>query len=220
LTALIVWGSIAALLTAFLTMKVGARMSFGDGFKLILVIGPVKKELKFDGNKSEKSEKSKRAKKKNKKIKNKSGELQSTETESTEPLKEQKEPFLGGFDKKKLIKLGIRSMVGFMKLLRIDIFKFSYTAGGKSADKTALAYGRMCAALGALLPFMDNYLRVKRRHISTDIDFESDKSHYSGVIQVTVVAGAALMFGLWILIELMKCRKKHDGDREGVPPSR
>jgi hypothetical protein len=208
LTALIVWGSVAALLTVLLTTKVGVRVSFGDGFKLWLIIGLIKKEFKFGDKSDSQEEKPEKVKMK---MKSKIAKTESSASVKPEPAEtEPKKSLLNGFDKKKLIKLCFRAMIGFFKLLRVDKLYFSYTAGGKSADKTAIAYGRMCAALGAFLPFADNFFRVRRRRISTDIDFSREKPQYSGVVQVTVITGAVLIFGIWALIEILKCRKEYN----------
>ncbi|MCL2081465.1 MAG: hypothetical protein FWH16_05125 [Oscillospiraceae bacterium] len=200
MTALIVLGAIAAGLTALLAMKVGARVSFGDGLELRLIVGPVRKRLRLDDKPGGGAAKPR-------------AEPESSGVD-TEKKARPASPSQSGFDTKKLIRFALGAVPRFIKLLRVDELRFRYVAGGRSADRTAIAYGRACAAIGALLPFMDRYLRVRRRSVTADLDFGGGKTRCSGVIQVTVTVGAALMFGLWALIGLMKCRKENINTKE------
>lgn len=197
MTALIILGVIAAVLIAVLTLKVGVRISFGDSFRLWLVIGFIKREI--DLNSIGKAE-----------------DKPKEEPEKEPETAQEKEPeaakksgtssLLDKFDKKKLIKFGFRALKSLLKLPRIDELEFNYISGGTEADKVAVSYGRMCAAVGAAVPFINNFLRVKRWRITTNMDFARPKPKYSGCLQVTVTIGAVVAFGLWAVVGLLKCR--------------
>ncbi|MCL1819368.1 MAG: hypothetical protein FWG36_01785 [Oscillospiraceae bacterium] len=232
MTALIWLGSIALFLTALLSLKVGLRVKYGDDLKTWLIIGPIRRAFEIaDDDVGDARTADDRP------YTDTPTEPTDTPTEtdtptddeidgqsagdtraaddrpytepSTEPTEPPAEPtFFDRYDKKKLIKLAFRAVKSFAALLRVDTLEFHYIAGGKSADKTAIAYGRMCAALGAALPFIENNLRVKKRHITTDLDFAREESSYAGTVQITVRIGAALTFGIWAVIEFLKCRKK------------
>lgn len=206
MTVLIVLGVIAAVLIAILTLKVGVRVSFGDSFRLWLIIGFIKKEVDLNsiGKTEEKpKEEPKETPEDEPKEETPKDELKN---EPDAPKKSGAASFLDKFDKKKLIKFGFRALKGLLKLPRIDELEFNYISGGTEADKIAVSYGRMCAAVGATVPFINNFLRVKRWRITTNMDFLRTKPKYSGCIQITVTIGAVVAFGLWALVGLLKCR--------------
>ena len=91
-----------------------------------------------------------------------------------------------------IVKNGIETLKRVRRKLAIDILVLQFKAATPDAARTALLYGRVNAALGALFPIIDTALNVREREIETAIDFTSEKS----TIYLRVVA----VFQVWELL--------------------
>ncbi len=116
-----------------------------------------------------------------------------------------KSKFQDRFDMKKLVSLGFKTIARLGKLVSIDRLTLQFTAAALSPDKAAIQYGNICAALGALLPFLHQYMKVRKQTIATTIDFTKEQMDVNGEVQITIQLGGVLLFGLSILVGLAKC---------------
>lgn len=86
-----------------------------------------------------------------------------------------------------------------------------------SGDKGALAvnYGKTWAALGNLLPLLDQRFRIKKRDIQVGCDFAGDQTRIAAAADIRVRLGGLLAlaanYGVRGLIEFIKFKRKRKG---------
>ena len=211
---MIALGITAALLTAVFATRVGVRAVFGGGeIALWLVVGVFSKRIRFEDKPGRRK---KRAKKPA--VEPTPEAVAEAAVKTEVPAEKEDKPgkkfslggFLGGYDRRKLIKLAFRFAVKAVRMPRVDLLEFNYCAGGARADKTALRYGKVCAALGVGLPFLNRALRIKKQKITANLDYTLSKPKISGKIQITFTLGAAAALLIWSLLEFKDCKIKED----------
>lgn len=209
---MIALGITAALLTVIFATRIGIRAGFGDGeIDIWLVAGVFRKKLRLGD-----SEKPARESEKEKPSVDEADSRPRTinnrahKQEDKPPTKRRLslDSFLNGYDKRELIKLAFRFTAKAIKMPRIDLLEFHYIAGGARADKIALRYGKVCAAIGVGLPFLNRVLRVKKQKITANLDYTLSKPKISGKIQITFTLGAAIALALWAFLEFRDCKNK------------
>ena len=129
--------------------------------------------------------------------------------------KEGKEPFLQNFTKD-ITSLGVRPLteliIGLIKKsmrgVRFDRIEFDYIIGGQADPcKTAMDYGRWMTGVGAILPLLDEKLRIKRYHIDIAPDFTREKSEIRARLDVSTSVGRGIGIFIYALgkgIKLLK----------------
>ena len=160
MTAWIVLGVIAVLLTAFALLKVGVWLEYSaEGFVLRAKAGPVSIPILPRPPKKEKKPKPPRRPAKKK------------------ASPEEPKPKQGGVPTLvlRLIPIVAEAAGRFKRKLVIDRLWLSFTAGGASdAAAGALLYGRISASMGMLVPLLENHFNLKDRRFHTGVDFTAE----------------------------------------------
>ena len=70
-----------------------------------------------------------------------------------------------------LAKLGLQALDRFRQRLRVQLLRLVFVSGASDPYDTALAFGYVNAALGALTPLAERALRIDERDIQTGVGF-------------------------------------------------
>lgn len=118
---------------------------------------------------------------------------------------------------KELLGIGLRALGCVKRKLCIRTLSLQLTVGGRGEDpaKAAVLYGRAWAAIGALIPVLENTFRIKQREIGANIDFCSEDTVVYGEADIRLRLGDVLWLLIYHgiaalrLILKQKGRKKH-----------
>ena len=95
------------------------------------------------------------------------------------------------------------------------------TAAQMQADLTALAFGYVNAALGALTPLAERALRIDERDIQTGVDFQAERPRIDARIVCTIRIGQiviiALAFGAGFLKQKMHAKQARAARAKTAP---
>lgn len=178
-------------------LPVGAYVRYDHGGPLCrLIIGPVRVQLlpKKPGKKDKKT------KEKKKKPKEK---------------KERPKQPIGGLirDFYPFVKLGFELLGCFFRKLRVNVLTLHVGFGG-AGDPAAAAinYGRAWAAIGALMPQLRRFLRIKKENVSASCDFTSGEMTVYAELKAIFFLGdliaMAIRYGLRALKLLLAMKKR------------
>ncbi len=96
--------------------------------------------------------------------------------------------------------------------IRIDRLDLDFIAGGEDAAKTAMTFGRTNAAMGMLLPILDNTFEIKERRVRTGVDFTREENYLylSAAFSITIgqLLAILLRFGTRALRAYIKLKEK------------
>jgi hypothetical protein len=164
-------------------IPVGVRVKYNsDGPLVRLIVGPVKYTLVPGKKKEKKPKKEKKAKKKD--------ELQT----QPPPAPKEKKKQTGGklTDFIPLVKVALDFLGDFIKRLKFNRLEVKLILAGDDPCDLAMNYGRAWAALGNLLPLMDNGLNIKKRNLEIECDFTADETLVIAGADVTITVGRTL----------------------------
>ena len=156
--------------------------SNSEGPLVRLIVGPVKYTLVPGKKKEKKPKKEKKAKKKD--------ELQT----QPPPAPKEKKKQTGGklTDFIPLVKVALDFLGDFIKRLKFNRLEVKLILAGDDPCDLAMNYGRAWAALGNLLPLMDNGLNIKKRNLEIECDFTADETLVIAGADVTITVGRTL----------------------------
>ena len=85
-----------------------------------------------------------------------------------------------------LAKLGLQALDRFRQRLRVQLLRLVFVSGASDPYDTALAFGYVNAALGALTPLAERALRIDERDIQTGVDFQAERPRIDARIVCTI----------------------------------
>lgn len=180
------WLIALGILVLLALLPVGVRFRYNDhGFRLKLLVGFLPISLLPPKKKKKPEEKSPAREKKEKK-----------------PSKKQQKPS-GDQPKEKggswkdflpLVDIALDFLKGFCRKIRIDRLELKVILAGDDPCDLAVNYGRAWAAVGNLMPRLENTFRIHRRNVEVECDFENSTT--------TVIAGAKITISLGGLLSL------------------
>lgn len=219
---------IILILVLICLIPMGARAVYSvDGPEVKVVVGPLSflvyprpekektpKQLEKEELKArEKAEK--KAQKAAEKQKKKEEKKAQKEAEKAFGVKKPKEPIGGKIEFfKQLLGLGLNALGCIKRKLILKDLKLYLTVGAKGDDaaKGAITYGRAWAAVGALIPVLENTFRIKKRDIQVNLDYFSEKNviYAQGTIIFLVgdILWIAIYYGVRALKLLLKQKRK------------
>ena len=197
MTALWIILAIALVLTVLNLLPVGVDAAYADEtFSLAARIGPFRLRLlpKPPDAKPKKKKPQKPKKEKPKKEK---------------PKKQSAPPDIRTI--LALAKLGLQALNRFRQRLRVQLLRLVFVSGAPDPYDTALAFGYVNAALGALTPLAERALRIDERDIQTGVDFQAERPRIDARIVCTIRIGQivviALAFGVGFLKQKMHSKQ-------------
>lgn len=110
-----------------------------------------------------------------------------------------------------LAKLGLQALNRFRQRLRVQLLRLVFVSGAPDPYDTALAFGYVNAALGALTPLAERAMRIDERDIQTGVDFQAGQPRIDARIVCTIRIGQivviALAFGVGFLKQKMHSKQ-------------
>ena len=157
MTALWIILAIALVLTLLNLLPVGVDAAYAEGaFSLAARIGPARLHL------LPKAPDAKPGKAKTKKPKKKKAKKKSAPPDAQTLLK--------------LAELGLQALDRLRQKLHVRLLRLVFVSGAPDPYDTALAFGCVNAALGALTPLAERTLCIDERDIQTGVDFDAYKN--------------------------------------------
>ena len=190
-------------------MPVGVRARYNsEGIRVILLAGPVRLTLVPAKKKEKKPEKEK------KKAPTKEEKLPTDPPPAPKPEKKKES---GGpvTDFLPLVKVALDFVGEFITRLRFDNLELKLIMAGD--DKCALAtnYGRAWAAMGNLLPLLDNVLNIKKRNLEIECDFVASETTVIVAADITITIGRTMnllvRYGYRAVKEFITLKNKRKG---------
>ena len=117
----------------------------------------------------------------------------------------------------------IRTILALAKLglQALDRFRQVFVSGASDPYDTALAFGYVNAALGALTPLAERALRIDARDIQTGVDFQAERPRIDARIVCTIRIGQiviiALAFGAGFLKQKMHAKQARAARAKTAP---
>lgn len=207
------------ILLAVLPLGVSIRYNT-DGPLVRVVLGPVKLTV-FPLPKKEKKEKTKKEPDAKQLEKQRRSQEEANLPKPPQPPKEEKpkqeKKEQGGslLDFLPLVKLVVNFLGDFRRKLRLnDLYLRLILAGGDPAS-LAINYGRAWAALGNLMPKLEQWFVIKKRDVEVECDFEASETRVIARLEITITLGRLLalvaVYGFRAVKEFLTIQKKRKG---------
>lgn len=103
----------------------------------------------------------------------------------------------------------------------MQLLRLVFVSGASDPYDTALAFGYVNAALGALMPLAERALRIDERDIQTGVDFQAERPRIDARIVCTIRIGQiviiALAFGAGFLKQKMHAKQARAARAKTAP---
>lgn len=201
------WIITLGILVLLAILPLGAAVRYNDaGFSLKVVAGPIRIPI-LPAKKKDPEEK-KEKKQAEKKQKTKAAPAKKQE----EKPKEKGGPIT---DFLPLVKTALELLNSFRKKLRINHLELKLIMAGDDPCDLAINYGRANAAMGNLLPLLEQCFVIKKRDIEIECDFESSQTLIIAGADVTITLGWLLgilvFYGVRAVKQFLKINNKRKG---------
>ena len=206
---MLAWIIVIAVLLLLLTLSVGADVAYNEGqFSLRLRVGLLHIPILPRKQNGAEAKPKKKKDKKPKKPKDEAGKEKKPKQKLTLD------------DILTLAGIGLRALLRLGKHLCFDYLKLHWTAGGSDPYDTVMQYGRLNAALSALLPMAEGMLLIRDRDIATDLDFSLEKPEIDARLELTLqiweILCVALCAGAAALVWLIQRKKRAPGKKNAA----
>lgn len=95
--------------------------------------------------------------------------------------------------------------------IRIDVFHLDVLLGGEDPGDTAMAFGRVNASCGIILPVLEQNFRCKDNRVRTAVDFARENTEVRLTLALSMTLGQLIGFGLWCGYAAWKVWKETTG---------
>ena len=121
----------------------------------------------------------------------------------------------------KLAELGLQALDRLRQKLHVRLLRLVFVSGAPDPYDTALAFGYVNAALGALTPLAERTLCIDERDIQTGVDFDAERPRIDARIVCTIRVGqivaVALIFGVGYLKQKLQAKKARAARAKTAP---
>lgn len=114
-----------------------------------------------------------------------------------------------------LLQFVLDLLTDFRSKLRVDRLEMKLILAGGDPCDLALNYGRAWAALGSLMPRLEELFVIKKRDLEVECDFTSDKTLICARLDLTITLGRILHLGVWYGFRLLREYLKIMNQRKG-----
>ncbi len=186
------------LLLAILPIGVSAVYN-AEGPLVRVILGPVRWTVYPEKKKQKKPKEKRRAKK------------------VTKPAVRKEPEETGGSwtDFLPLIKTALSFLNGIRRKLRVKRLEMKLTLAGGDPCDLALNYGRAWAAVGNLMPLLEQVLVIKKRNVEVQCDFEAASTVVYARLDVTITLGRFLAllvrYGIRALKQYIELKNQRKG---------
>ena len=210
------WLIAFAIIFLLAILPLGASVKYNSDGPLVRVIaGPIRFTV-FPMKKKEKKEK-KPKEKKQKKAKKVKKEKPKKETEKSNKTTKEEKKEKGGsiLDFLPLVKVGLDFLNGFRWKLRVNRLEMKLIMAADDPADLGMNYGRAWAAVGNLIPRLEQNLVIKKRDIEVECDFTTSETLVIARLDITITLGRIIALvvvtGIRALREFLKIMKKRKG---------
>ena len=202
-------------LLAVLPLGVKIRYDSG-GFVLKVVLGPIKLTL-FPRSKKEKKEKKKEPPKNTEPAAAEEEALPKPPQPPKQEQPKQKKQEKGGSltDFFPLVKVALDLLGDFRRKLRLDDLYLRLILASSDPCDLAVNYGKTWAAVGNLLPVLEQIFVIKKRDVEVECDFTASETTVIARLEITITLGRLLalvvVYGIRALKEFLILRNKRKG---------
>lgn len=211
------WLVTLGILTLFAILPLGVSVKYDAAGPLVrLILGPVRLTLipaktKQDKPKTEKKEKTK--KEAPAPVKTIGADKPGKAPGVPEPEETEK----GGSwtDFLPLVKTVFDFLGNFRRKLRVNVLELKLILAGDDPYALGLNYGRTWAAVGNLMPKLEQYFVIKKRDVEVECDFTASETKVTTRLDLTITLGrllaAVVSFAGKALIQFIKIKKSRKG---------
>lgn len=207
------WLVALGVLVLLAILPLGASIRYdADGLFVRLLAGPVKITLFPRSKKKKKSEKADQEKS----ASVPSGKKPPDKAKKPEASPQEKQTSGGKWtDFLPLVKVGLDMLDAFRRKLRVNNLELKLIMAGDDPCDLAVNYGRAWAALGNLLPRLEQVFVIKKRDLEVECDFTARETLVIAGLDITVTLGRLLalgaVYGVRALKTFLTIRKKRKG---------
>lgn len=120
-----------------------------------------------------------------------------------------------------LAELGLQALNRLRQKLHVRLLRLVFVSGAPDPYDTALAFGCVNAALGALTPLAERTLCIDERDIQTGVDFDAERPRIDARIVCTIrigqIVAVALIFGAGYLKQKLQAKKARAARAKTAP---
>ena len=203
------WIITLSVLFLLVILPLGAAVRYNaDGFSLKVIAGPFRISV-LPGKKKESGKEPAKAQKKAQKKKAKPSQ--------TPQKKEEKPKEKGGpiTDFLPLVKTALDLLNSFRRKLRVKRLELKLILAGDDPCDLAVNYGKANAAMGNLLPLLEQCFVIKKRDVQVECDFTSSETKIIACADITITLGWLLgilvFYSLRALKQFLKINKSRKG---------
>lgn len=211
------WLITLCVLTALAIIPLGAEVQYdSDGLLLRVIAGFIRIQIlpkKAAKPKKPKQKKEKKTEEPKEKEQKKATEP-AVKEEGKKPAPKAKS---GGslLDFLPLVKTGLKLLGSFRRKLRLNRLQLKVIMAGGDPCDLAVNYGRAWAAMGALLPKLEQYFVIKKRDLEVACDFASEETRIYAHLDITITFGRLIsilvIYGTQAAVQFLKIMKKRKG---------
>ena len=217
------WWITLGILFLLAILPLGVSIHYNaDGPVIKIILGPLKLQVVPAKKKPPKEKKEKPKKEpKPKKTPEKPPKQVGADAQPPEPKPEKKEQGGSILDFLPLVKTVFEFLGDFRRKLRIDNLQLKLIMAGGDPYNLAMNYGKAWAALGNLLPKLEQWFVIKKRDIEVECDFAATEMTVIAHLDLTITLGrilaAVVKFAFKALIKFLQIMKKRKGGAKNEP---
>ena len=106
----------------------------------------------------------------------------------------------------------------FRRKLRVNRLEMKLILAGDDPCDLAVNYGKAWAALGNLMPLLENFLVIRKRNLEVECDFTAEQTRILARLDLTITVGRIISmtvrYGVRAMREYLKIMKKRKGGAE------
>ena len=209
------WWITLGILFLLAILPLGVSVKYNSQGPLVrLILGSVRLTL-IPAKKKEKKEK--KPEKKKEEPKSESVKQIGKDKPDPVPKKEPEKKEQGGslLDFLPLVQTVFDFLGDFRRKLRLDYLELKLIMAGDDPCDLAINYGRAWAALGNLLPKLEQWFVIKKRDLEVECDFTASETLIIARLDITITLGrllaALVKFAFRALKEFLNIKKKRKG---------
>lgn len=218
------WWITLGILFLLAILPLGVRVHYNaDGALVQIILGPVKLTVVPSKKKPEKEKKDKKEKPKKKKSEKAADKPKQVgaDTPPAEPKSEKKDEGGSILDFLPLVKTLFEFLGDFRRKLRVKNLQLKLIMAGGDPYNLAMNYGKAWAAVGNLLPKLEQWFVIKKRDIEVECDFVAAKTTVIAHLDLTITFGRLLAsvfkFLIKALVKFLQIKKKRKGGAVNEP---
>ncbi len=101
----------------------------------------------------------------------------------------------------------LKTLGKLVRMLTVNRLILDVKIASGDAYSTALLYGGACAGVGMIFPVLDNNIRIKKKTVSINADFENTESTAYMYADISIRIWQILVLGIYLIYQYMKKQK-------------